>query len=53
MGVDLWMTVFTPGQLYVVLSQVTSAQEVTIFISENGDVKTNNIVYPKVLLWPP
>ena len=52
-GVDLRTSAFTHGQLYVALSQVTSAQRVTVLFSENGDGKANNVVYPEVLLRPP
>lgn len=52
-GVDLQTSAFTYGQFYVALSRVTSAQRVTILLSENGDGKTNNVVYPEVLLRPP
>lgn len=51
-GVDLRTSAFTHGQLYIVLSQVTSVQGVTVLLSENGDEKTNNVVYPEVLLRP-
>ena len=52
-GVDLRTSAFTHGQLYVGLSRVTSAEEIIILLSENGDGKTNNVVYPEVLLRPP
>ena len=52
-GVDLRTSAFTHGQLYVALSRVTSAQGVTVLLSKNGDGKTNNVVYPEVLLRPP
>lgn len=32
---------------------MTSAQRVRILLSENSDRKTNNLVYPKILLWLP
>ena len=51
-GVDLRTSVFTHGQLYIALSRVTSVQGVTVLLSENGDKKTNNVVYLEVLLWP-
>ena len=52
-GVDLRTSAFTHGQLYVALSRITSAQGVTVLLFENGDRKTNNVVYPEVLLRPP
>lgn len=51
--VDLQTSAFIHGQLYIALSQVTSAQGVTVLFSENGDEKTNNVVYPEVLLQIP
>lgn len=53
MGLDLQISAFTHDQLYIALSRITSAQRVTILFSENGDKKTNNVVYPKVLLQIP
>ena len=50
MGVDLRTSAFTHGQLYVALSQMSSAQGVTILLSENDDGKTNNVVYLEVLV---
>lgn len=48
--VDLQMSAFTHGQIYIMLSRVTSAQGVTVLLFENGDEKTNNVIYPEVLL---
>lgn len=53
MGLDLQISAFTHDQLYITLSRVTSAQRVTILFSENGDKKTNNVVYSKILLQIP
>lgn len=50
MRVNLQTFAFTYGQLYIVLSQVTSVQEITVLLSKNDDEKTNNVVYLKVLL---
>ena len=52
-GVDLQTSAFTYSQIYVALSQVTSAQGVTVLLSENGYGKTNNVDYPEVLFRPP
>lgn len=49
MGVDLQIFVFTYGQIYIALSQVTSAQSVIVLLSENGNEKINNVVYLEVL----
>lgn len=51
--IDLQIFVFTYSQLYITLSRVTSFQRVTILLSENDDEKTNNVVYPEVLLQLP
>lgn len=53
MGVDLQTFAFTHGHLYVVLSRVSSAQRVTFLLSQNGDEKTNNVVYLEVLIQLP
>ena len=52
-GVDLQISTFTHGQLYIALVQVTNAQKVTVLLSEIGNGKTNSIVYPEVLHRPP
>lgn len=49
-GVDLQTSTFTYNQLYIISSQVISAQRVTILLFENGDGKKNSIVYLMVLL---
>lgn len=53
MEVDLQTSAFIRSQHYIALLQVTSAQRVGILLSENNDRKTNNLVYPKILLWLP
>ena len=51
-GVDLRTSAFIYDQFYVTLLRVTSAQKVTVLLSEDGNGKTNNVVYLEVLLWP-
>lgn len=51
-GVDLQTFAFTHSQLYIILLQVISTQEITVLLSKNGDRKTNNIVYLEVLFQP-
>lgn len=43
------MSAFIHDQLYITLSQITSAQEVIILIAENSDEKTNNLGHLEVL----
>ena len=49
-SIDLCSSAFTHSQLYVTLSRITNVSSLSILLSENGDNKTNNIVYPEVLL---
>jgi len=49
-GVDLHVPVFSHGQLYVALSQVTSSHQVYILLPQDSKGRTTNVVYPKVLL---
>lgn len=54
-GVNLSSSVFTHGQLYVALSRCTSGSRVKVLVKEenNEAFKTENIVFPEVLLDPP
>jgi ATP-dependent exoDNAse (exonuclease V) alpha subunit len=54
-GLDLRTPVFTHGQLYVALSQCTSQREIKVLLNESqmDQFKTQNIVFPEVLLAPP
>ncbi|GAN01496.1 DNA repair and recombination protein PIF1-like [Mucor ambiguus] len=47
-NLDLKSSVFMHGQLYVVMSRVTSAQGMTIFLPTNNP-QTENGVYSEVL----
>ena len=51
-GVDLRASPFTHGQLYVALSRVTDVSRLCVLFPERGDGKTDNIVYPEVILRP-
>ncbi len=44
---------FTYGQLYVVLSGVTSVARVRILMKPDAHRLTENIIFPEVLLRPP
>lgn len=50
-AVDLREPVFTHGQLYAALSRATSASSISILFSDkNKESKTENIVYPELLI---
>lgn len=49
-GIDLRVPVFSHGQLYVALSRATSSKRVRVLLPENAENKTQNVVYPEVLL---
>ena len=49
-GIDLGSSAFTHGQLYVALSRAVDLTNITVLLAENGDGKTDNVVYPEVLL---
>ena len=49
---DLHLSAFTYGQLYVALSRATNFDGVSILLTEDGDRKIDNIIYPEVLLHP-
>ena len=48
-GVDLRQPSFMYGQLYVVLSRVTSLSGIPVLLPESSNT-TNNVVYPELLL---
>jgi ABC-type amino acid transport system permease subunit len=48
-GVYLPSPVYSHGQLYVVISQVTSSANIKIFNSQGLDRYMQNVVYKKVL----
>ena len=49
-GVDLSSKCFSHGQLYVALSRATDVSKVSILLKNNEDQRTENVVYPEVLL---
>jgi len=48
-GVYLPSSVYSHGQLYVVISQVTSSANIKIFNSQGPDGYMQNVVYKEVL----
>ena len=49
-GVDLRAPPFTHGQLYVALSRVMDMSRFCMLFPERNKWKTDNIVYPEVIL---
>ena len=49
-GLDLWVPVFTHGQLYVALSRATSGDRIRALLPPDSKGETSNIVFSKVLL---
>jgi len=50
-GLNLQYSVFTHGQLYVVISRVTALQNIKGIWKENkSDFVIKNIVYPEVII---
>ena len=49
-GLDLWVPVFTHGQLYVALSQATSGDCIQALLPQDSNSEAQNIVFPQVLL---
>ncbi|KAL7186096.1 hypothetical protein ACSBR2_027952 [Camellia fascicularis] len=49
-GVDLRISVFSHGQLYVTLSRCTSFDHISILLPKDSLDSTTNIVYLEVLL---
>jgi hypothetical protein len=50
-GLNLKNAVFTHGQLYVAISQVTNSQNIKVIWDEkNANSVTKNIVYPEVII---
>jgi hypothetical protein len=48
-NIYLLSPVFSHGQLYVVISQVTSSANIKIFSGQGPDVYMRNVVYREVL----
>lgn len=49
-GVDLRISSFSYGQLYVALSRVTDVSKLALLFKKDAPQKTENIVYSEVLL---
>ena len=51
-GVDLQISCFSHGQLYVALSRVTDVNRLSVLFAAEEEEYTDNVVYPEVLLPP-
>jgi hypothetical protein len=49
LGVYLSSPVYSPGQLYVAISQVTSSANIKVFSGQGPDGYMRNVVYKEVL----
>ena len=49
-GIDLVSSCFSHGQLYVALSHARDIQRLAVLFPINKGQRTNNVIYPEVLL---
>ena len=50
-GLDLWTTAFTHGQLYVAISRITNVANLAVLHATSPPVVTQNIVFPELLVY--